>query len=94
MLNPVSMKLLILCVMQIEDRLLNDYQVLNELVTPLRDVVNYEAHTGNDSDTYHKLALAGGQLNSSLEEIQNIVSISLLYILWTLATSGSCFSAK
>ena len=63
--------------MQIEDRLLIDYQVLNELTTPLRDVVNYEGRINNsinDFDIYQKVGWVWEQLNTSLEEMQNIVS--------------------
>ena len=66
--------------MQVEDRLAIDYQILNELAVPLRDVTNYEAHNINDSSTYQLLAWAQSQLNSSLEEIQNIVSTAFVNI--------------
>ena len=65
-------------IMQIEDRLLADYQVLNELNVPLGDVENYEAHLNNDSDTYRKLAWTKGQLSTSLEDMQNIVNTNFL----------------
>ena len=58
---------------QIEDHLLIDY-IMNELTVPLRDVANYEAHNGNDSSTYQRLVWVQTQLNTSLEEIQNIAS--------------------
>ena len=77
MLNPRNICNNSFCAIQIEDRLLIDYQVLNELTTPLRDVVNYEGHTSNKSNIYQKLAWAQEQLNTSLEEIQNIVSNNL-----------------
>ena len=50
-----------------------DYEVIEELTVPLRAVVNYEAHVGNDSDKYEKLLWAERQINTSLEEIQNMV---------------------
>ena len=50
-----------------------NYEVLKVLVTPLRDVVNYEAHNSTDSDTYQKLNSAQRKLNSSIEEIQIMV---------------------
>ena len=48
-----------------------DYQ---ELTVPLRDIMNYEAHSSNDSDTYQKLIFVQRQLNTSLRELGNIVS--------------------
>ena len=66
--------------MQIEDRLAIDYQILNELTVPLRDVLNYEAHNINDSDPYEKLSWAQTQLNTSLEEIQDIVSTNFVNV--------------
>ena len=60
--------------MQVEDRLSIDYQVLQELVTPLRDVENYEGNISSDSDIYRRLGLAWGQLNTSLDDILDIVS--------------------
>ena len=60
---------------QTEGRLFTDYKVLKVLTAPLRDVVNYEAnHTSNDSYIYEKLSWAQEQINSSLEEMQNMVS--------------------
>lgn len=50
-----------------------DYEVIEELAVPLRAVLNYEAHVGNDSDKYQKLVWAERQINTSLEEIQNMV---------------------
>ena len=50
-----------------------DYEVIEELTVPLRAVVNYEAHVGNDSDKHEKLLWAERQINTSLEEIQNMV---------------------
>ena len=66
--------------MQIEDRLAIDYQILNELTVPLRDVLNYEAHNINDSDPYENLSWAQTQLNTSLEEIQDIVSTNFVNV--------------
>ena len=55
--------------------------MLNELTTPLRDVVNYEGQIGNDTDIYQKLAWVREQLNTSVEEIQNTVgNIMIWYI--------------
>ena len=52
--------------------------MLNELTTPLRDVVNYEGrirnNNTNDLNLYQKAAWAWEQLNTSLEELQKIVS--------------------
>ena len=50
-----------------------DYKVIEELTVPLRGVMNYEAHISNDSDIYQKLMWAESQINSSLEEIQDMV---------------------
>ena len=55
-----------------------DYQELKELTIPLRDVVNYEAHIQNDSSdpgTYQLLMYAEGQLNTSLRELGNMVTM-------------------
>ena len=35
-----------------------DYQVIEELSAPLRNVLNYEAHINDDSDIYRKLMWA------------------------------------
>ena len=60
---------------QIEDRLSYDYRLLEELMLPLEGVLNYEStQLGNDSITYQRLAVALRQLNTSLIEIENIVS--------------------
>ena len=59
--------------LQIEERMSIDYKVIEELTVPLRDVMNYEAHISNDSDIYQKLMWAESQINSSLEEIQDMV---------------------
>ena len=59
--------------LQIEQRMSIDYQVIEELTVPLRDVMNYEARNSNDSDMYQKLMWAESQINSSLEEIQDMV---------------------
>ena len=62
-------------ILQIEDRLLYDYQLLEELMLPLEGLLNYEsAQIGNDSITYQRLAVVLRELNNSLIEIQNIVS--------------------
>ena len=61
--------------LQIEERMSIDYKVIEELTVPLRDVMNYEAHISNDSDMYQKLMWAESQINSSLEEIQDMVCI-------------------
>ena len=61
--------------LQIEERMSIDYQVIEELTVPLRDVMNYEAHNSNDSDMYQKLMWAESQINSSLDEIQDMVCI-------------------
>ena len=59
---------------QIEDRMFVDYQLLKDVTVPLRDVVDYEAHISNDSHPmYQKLVYAQTQLNTSLEELQNMV---------------------
>ncbi|XP_065913124.1 uncharacterized protein [Dysidea avara] len=59
----------------IEDRLSYDYRLLEELMLPLEGVLNYEStQLGNDSITYQRLAVALRQLNTSLIEIENIVS--------------------
>ena len=58
----------------------NDYQVIEELTVPLRDVLNYEAHINSNSDKYRKLVWTERQINSSLEEIQNMVYSFRLYI--------------
>ena len=81
--------------MQDEDRLAIDYQILNELAVPLRDVMNYEAHNSDDS-RYQKLIWAQAQLNSSLEEIQNIVSTTFVNVSWLVDTiiSYMCLVAK
>ena len=51
-----------------------DYQLLKDVTVPLRDVVDYEAHISNDSDPmYQKLVYAQTQLNTSLENLQNMV---------------------
>ena len=47
--------------------------MIEELSVPLRDVVKYEEHVDNDSDMYEKLLWAERQINSSLEEIQDMV---------------------
>ena len=73
--------------MQVEDCLAIDYQILNELAVPLKDVANYEAHNINDSSTYQLLAWAQAQLNSSLEEIQNIVSTTFVNVSWLVDKS-------
>ena len=57
-----------------------DYQVIEELTVPLRNVINYEAHNKNDSDMYQKLVWAQKQINTSLEEIQNVVCTYLTTI--------------
>jgi len=60
---------------QIEDRLSYDYQLLEELMLPLEALLGYEsAQLGNDSITYHRLAVVQRELNNSLREIQSIVS--------------------
>ena len=56
-----------------------DYEVIEELSVPLRDVVNYEEQVDNDSDMYEKLLWAERQINSSLEEIQDMVHNLMLY---------------
>ena len=48
--------------------------MLKELTVPLRDIVNYEADISNVSDIYYKLARVQAQINTSLEDIQNMVS--------------------
>ena len=50
-----------------------DYQVIEELTVPLRDMVNYEAGISNHSDIHEKLMWAESQINSSLAEIQDMV---------------------
>ena len=61
--------------MQIEDRLFVNYQALNDVTVPLRDVVNYEAHVSNGSEfTYRKVVYVQRQLNISLEELHNMVN--------------------
>ena len=52
---------------------------MEELSVPLRDVVNYEEQVDNDSDMYEKLLWAERQINSSLEEIQDMVHNLMLY---------------
>ena len=85
---------------QIEDRLLIDYQILNKLTTPLRDVVNYEGRIRNnninDLNLYQKVAWAWEQLNTSLEEIQKIVSknkCDTIYYVFILAKQPSVNAA-
>ena len=58
-----------------------DYQVLKELTVSLRDVVNYKAHSSNDSDTYQKLIFVQRQLNTSLRKLGNMVSKLMSYAL-------------
>ena len=53
--------------------------MIEELSAPLRDVVNYEEQVDNDSDMYEKLLWAERQINSSLEEIQDMVHNLMLY---------------
>ena len=53
--------------------------MIEELSVPLRDVVNYEEQVDNDSDMYEKLLWAERQINSSLEEIQDMVHNLMLY---------------
>ena len=66
---------IIISILQIEDRLLYDYQLLEELTLPLEGLLNYEsAQFGNDSITYQRLAVVLRELNNSLIEIQSIVS--------------------
>ena len=61
--------------LQIEDRLFVDYQALKEVAVPLRDVMDYEANNNNDSDfTYQRLLYVQEQLNTSLEQLENMVS--------------------
>ena len=55
---------------------------------PLRDVVNYEAHISNDSDVYNKLTWVQAQINTSLEEILNVVSKK--YHKHPLNSMGTC----
>ena len=64
-----------LCLTQMEERLFMDYQALNDLSVPLRDVVNYEVRIKNDSNPNQrqKLIYAEGQLNISLRELGNMV---------------------
>ena len=52
-----------------------DYQLLQDLTVPLRDVVNYEVRVKNDSDPdiYQKLIYAEGQLNISLRALGSMV---------------------
>ena len=69
-----------------------DYQVLKELTVPLRDVVNYEAHSSKDSDTYQKLIFVQRQLNTSLRELGNIVSKILHDSYITISTKSFVFS--
>ena len=69
-----------------------DYQVLKELTVPLRDVVNYEAHSSKDSDTYQKLIFVQRQLNTSLMELGNIVSKILHDSYITISTKSFVFS--
>ena len=57
--------------------------MLNELTTPLRDVVNYEGQIGNDTDIYQKLAWAQEQLNASVEEIQNTVGNIMICMVYS-----------
>ena len=59
--------------LQIEERMSIDYQVIDELTVPLKDVLNYEAGISNNSDIYQRLMWAESQINSSLEEIQDMV---------------------
>ena len=59
--------------LQIEERMSIDYQVIEDLIVPLRDVMNYEAGISTDSDIYQKLMWAESQINSSLAEIQDMV---------------------
>ena len=58
--------------------------MIEELSVPLRDVVNYEKQIDNDSDMYQKLLWAERQINSSLEEIQDMVHNLMLYYTITL----------
>ena len=53
--------------------------MIEELSVPLRDVVNYEEQVDNDSDMYEKLLWAERQINSSLEDIQDMVHNLMLY---------------
>ena len=53
--------------------------MIEELSVPLRDVVNYEEQVNDDSDMYEKLLWAERQINSSLEEIQDMVHNLMLY---------------
>ena len=53
--------------------------MIEELSVPLRDVVNYEEHVNDDSDMYQKLLWAERQINSSLDEIQDMVHNLMLY---------------
>ena len=53
--------------------------MIEELSVPLRDVVNYEEHVNDDSDTYQRLLWAERQINSSLDEIQDMVHNLMLY---------------
>ena len=70
-----------------------DYQVLKELTVPLRDVVDYEAHSSSkDSDTYQKLIFVQRQLNTSLRELGNIVSKILHDSYITISTKSFIFS--
>ena len=66
---------MIFILLQIEERMSIDYQVIEELTVPLRDVMNYEGRNSNDSDMYRKLMLAESYINSSLDEIQDMVCI-------------------
>ena len=59
--------------LQIEERMSIDYQVIDELTVPLKDVLNYEAGISNNSDIHQRLMWAESQINSSLEEIQDMV---------------------
>ena len=58
--------------------------MIEELSVPLRDVVNYEEQVNDDSDMYEKLLWAERQINSSLEEIQDMVHNLMLY--YTIAS--------
>ena len=51
-----------------------DYQLLQDLTVPLRDVVNYEVRIKNGSDPdIQKLIYAEGQLNISLRALGSMV---------------------
>ena len=67
-----------------------EYQVIEELTIPLRDILIYEAHVNSSSETYQELVGIQSQINSSLAEIQSMVhrphshqfyNSSMLYVL-------------